>query len=83
MTTPSAQLAPANAADWPWLQSAIEMASLASETCAGQRPANPDPAACAAESGNSHPGTDAAVRHGGAGIHAQDDAALGCGRSQP
>jgi anti-sigma regulatory factor (Ser/Thr protein kinase) len=32
MTTPSAQLAPANAADWPWLQSAIEMASLASET---------------------------------------------------
>jgi anti-sigma regulatory factor (Ser/Thr protein kinase) len=32
MTTPSAQLAPANAADWPWLQSAIDMASLASET---------------------------------------------------
>jgi Histidine kinase-like ATPase domain len=32
MTTPSAQLAPAKAADWPWLQSAIEMASVASET---------------------------------------------------
>ena len=32
MTTPSAQLAPASAAEWPWLQSAIDMASLASET---------------------------------------------------
>ena len=32
MTTSSAQLAPASAADWPWLQSAIDMASLASET---------------------------------------------------
>jgi anti-sigma regulatory factor (Ser/Thr protein kinase) len=32
MTTSSAQLAPASAADWPWLQSAIDMASLASGT---------------------------------------------------
>ena len=32
MTTSSAQLAPASAADWPWLQSAIEMASVASQT---------------------------------------------------
>lgn len=32
MTTSSAQLAPASSADWPWLQSAIDMASLASET---------------------------------------------------
>jgi len=46
MTTPSAQLAPASAADWPWLQSAIDMASLASQTWstgAGQSWVRPRP----------------------------------------
>src|SRR5215469_5015597 len=46
MTTPSAQLAPASAADWPWLQSAIDMASLASQTWstgAGQSRVRPRP----------------------------------------
>lgn len=44
MTTPSAQLASANGADWPWLQSAIEMASLAGDACspgAGQSRVRP------------------------------------------
>ena len=46
MTTSSAQLAPASAADWPWLQSAIDMASLASQTWstgAGQSRVRPRP----------------------------------------